>query len=1771
MLVAAMLFTSVMPAYAEDSSVDSATESSVVSTIEDENEDVRDTAESKEPEDRALKPDESEIPQQEETADKESEQMQEAAEDPEAVSPEGDSAGEVSNEKEETANGQFAIMSTTDVHGKVWDENILNDTSVNNSLLNVSTAVDEYRAAYGEENVILLDNGDLYQGTPISSYNISQYTQGETTDINPMAKALAYIGYDASILGNHEFNYPWSTMSDIYKYLEENGVGIVCANLYYKDSDKRVFDPYMLKTVEVAGQEITIGIIGLENTDCTRWDVEDNYPGMIFAAPENTSMDLAYEVQKVQNEWETEGIDPDFVLVCYHGALGTESDTLTFGVNTENQVLHIIQNTSGIDMVISGHDHSTSYSNNMYTNKSGEEVLVVNGGGTELTASVWNVKADEETGKAEVSLDRVESEDLDGEDSDEANTEGTVEKNENEATPTAEDESAETADISLDSSKNLTLSQYAVDSSLKAVIEPYVAAAKDYVNTSVGNLLNWDGKTNSNNAYYLTQTDTADLINRSQISEGSKYLNEKYNSIEEVNAKLREIYGEDTYKQLDASALVNGQLVVDASSTSIVTSSPLPAAGDSELTMKGIYGFYKYDNSLYLLTLTGSEIKDLLEYNASDRIVVKFKDGEAVFTDTGDYNANFTFPVFYGLNYEIDMAREEGSRVNIEGFSNGKNFSEDEVYVFAINNYHLGNTYNAVMGQYTTADAIWSQTDDLGGGYVQDLVADYVSAMTEEYGGVYGSAEADKNGEGICRWGITYSAEIPTGTVISDNTAYVGERTDTLNDGDQIMIYNVGNEYAVSSEYYNQSTPTLNAAAGTAKDRALYAESGAAIFTVGVTEEGYYTFRTDEGYLTSAANGSGLGYQEELNQYGLWELVDTDDGNVFYIKNVNAKYNGTSVQYLEYYYGKFTTYGMTSATENYGVSFYKVKTAGAEVSADGIQDGDSLLIYYNNGETVLGPASGNKLSAVGASLVSKESGSTLVVPEEGAAVFTVGITEDGKYTFSTEDGYLTSGQTGNSLGFSAELSDLGCWELEETSDGYYFIHNVGANYNGNHNQYLEYYNGFTTYGMSSSKPELYTFTLYKVGAVSADEEEIIEGYTLPVFETSDVHGYLLDTSSGSEETYQYRLAYIADKVNDAREAYGEENVILLDGGDIYQGNVISNLQDGEPMTAAYDLMEYDAVSIGNHEFDWGYETVIDEDGTMSSYSVGEYEGDSQIPVVTSNLYQDGEKAAFANDYVILEKTATDEEGNKIEVRIGVIGFVDDYAADIMAAQFTGRGFTVDEDYDALEDLAYYLEEEEECDATIALCHADAAAVAGKLGGDSVIDLVCGGHSHSAQSGVGGSGAVYVQPSNQGASYGYAELVFQTEEGSEEISGVRAVEQQTVSVTGDKTKLYDTEENAEDLDGDIVALAKASVENVSDVLETTLGYITTDVTKAAIGDNSFSSTAGNWMTSMMARSVDADVAFTNNGGIRTEFLLDEEAEYRYITAGDIYTISPFCNIIYSYEVTYAELLEILQYALGSGSALGLRMSGIDCYYSNGVVTDLILADGTQIYSGGIWLDGYDTKTLKVATNEYVATSDTPFKAWNDTDKLISNSVVDNEGAIQALREEAAETGGYLYVDPNPHMINGTYEASEHEHSYIELTFEPSCTEEGYTIRICEDCGEYSIIARTEKLAHHYQDGVCTVCGEKDPEYNSGGTDDETGGGTDDGTGGETSGGTGDSRDDENGSTSGGNTGKQIVTAVKTGDSGSYLLYVVLLVVCAGAAGYLAVRMTRKKKH
>ncbi len=212
----------------------------------------------------------------------------------------------------------------------------------------------------------------------------------------------------------------------------------------------------------------------------------------------------------------------------------------------------------------------------------------------------------------------------------------------------------------------------------------------------------WDSETN----YYLKQSNTMDLIQTAQMFEGTKHLAEKYDTDEKKQA----LYKKTGLDHID----------VDMSSTSVVVNGRYHVE-NGPITMKDIYRMYRYDNNLYLLALTGQQIKDILEQNASTRLEAVVADEAVTYKTKGE---SFTNPVFGGLNFEYDMFRPEGSRAVIHGFANGRDFDLNKTYIVGVNNYHLGNA-GCGFGKYSTADAIWSQTDDMGGGVVQDLIMEF--------------------------------------------------------------------------------------------------------------------------------------------------------------------------------------------------------------------------------------------------------------------------------------------------------------------------------------------------------------------------------------------------------------------------------------------------------------------------------------------------------------------------------------------------------------------------------------------------------------------------------------------------------------------------------------------------------------------------------------------------------------------------------------------------------------------------------------------------------------------------------------------------------------------------------------------------------------------------------------------------------------------------------------------------------------------------------------
>ena len=526
--------------------------------------------------------------------------------------------------------------------------------------------------------------------------------------------------------------------------------------------------------------------------------------------------------------------------------------------------------------------------------------------------------------------------------------------------------------------------------------------------------------------------------------------------------------------------------------------------------------------------------------------------------------------------------------------------------------------------------------------------------------------------------------------------------------------------------------------------------------------------------------------------------------------------------------------------------------------------------------------------------------------------------------------------------------------------------------------------------------------------------------TIKVFETTDVHGYITDVSTYKEETFQYRLAYIAKTVNDARANSAYEGVLLLDGGDIYQSTPHSNLTFGAPMRAAYDKMKYDAVALGNHEFDWDVKKyAADEQGTMAPYEIGNYKGDPDIPVLANNIYykENGQRVSFTQDYTVVKKGDYD---------IAIVGYVEDYTNDIKASQIAP--YKIDADLNKLSERTKEVKEKTKADIVMVLAHGEPEPIA-KAMDPQVVDLVLGGHSHEKNVGTAENGIDYIQGNSKAYGYATAEVKINPEN-----NDVEVIDPSYVDTTAKENvqNLYYQNGNNPHLDKEITKISQAAWDEVKDEMYEVLCTVDKNITRAPIQEGTTTSIAGNWLAGLMldaTKEQNTVAAFTNSGGIRTDILLEEGAATRDVTVADIYTITPFGNRIYTYEITGKQMAQQLENALlgtKDSANFGDQFSGITATYEK--VDGKVKVTSITTDSGEV-ISIYDTeKKYPVCVNEYCATLDG--SVFKDLKPLVSTdeAPVDNLSAIQALRDRREAQGLKMELDTKVRAIEqpvGTY--------------------------------------------------------------------------------------------------------------------------------------------------
>ncbi|WP_103104936.1 bifunctional metallophosphatase/5'-nucleotidase [Brevibacillus reuszeri] len=243
----------------------------------------------------------------------------------------------------ETASTKCAltILQTSDLHGSIYPLSYAANEPRDVGFAKIATLIKAQREQ--AEHLLVIDNGDLIQGTPLAYHHARLHH----TAANPMVLCLNELSYDAAIIGNHEFNYG---LPFLHKAIGESHFPWLSANLTNAAGDPFFGKPYMIKTFESG---LIVGVLGLTTPYIPNWEQPENIAGIHFHDPVET----ARKWVRVMREEEK----ADVVIVAYHGGLERDPETgePTEVLTKENQGYELCTEVSGIDVLLTGHQHRT--------------------------------------------------------------------------------------------------------------------------------------------------------------------------------------------------------------------------------------------------------------------------------------------------------------------------------------------------------------------------------------------------------------------------------------------------------------------------------------------------------------------------------------------------------------------------------------------------------------------------------------------------------------------------------------------------------------------------------------------------------------------------------------------------------------------------------------------------------------------------------------------------------------------------------------------------------------------------------------------------------------------------------------------------------------------------------------------------------------------------------------------------------------------------------------------------------------------------------------------------------------------------------------------------------------------------------------------------------------------------------------------------------------------------------------------------------------------
>lgn len=325
----------------------------------------------------------------------------------------------------ESKNTEINILATTDLHGAVP--------------YNMAEYIKKEREE--DRNLTLVDAGDFMDsdgGGAMDKYSKERVKENPnirmgTVDYEdkyvefPLAKDMKEVGYDAVVLGNHEFiSNNRFHLDNMISDFEKNNIDVLSANTY-KDNNENYTKPYSIKEIDTDDGTVKLGILGLtikeigegktldENGNLVKVKSrelkdQEGYDGKLYM---NDLVEEAKKWVKVIEEKE----EADIIVAVVHSGEKPKKPR-----NPGNRIQELAQEVDGIDAIVAGHTHK-AFEQHDYKNKSGETVIVTQSGkhGEGISKITFELKKDKGEWKVEdkyaklIKFEKDKSEDYAGE------------------------------------------------------------------------------------------------------------------------------------------------------------------------------------------------------------------------------------------------------------------------------------------------------------------------------------------------------------------------------------------------------------------------------------------------------------------------------------------------------------------------------------------------------------------------------------------------------------------------------------------------------------------------------------------------------------------------------------------------------------------------------------------------------------------------------------------------------------------------------------------------------------------------------------------------------------------------------------------------------------------------------------------------------------------------------------------------------------------------------------------------------------------------------------------------------------------------------------------------------------------------------------------------------------------------------------------------------------------------------------------------------------